>query len=77
VSRTPLLVARLRTLVLVGLAACIGLGPPVVRSQDQPPGEARPAGGRPMREAAGPDQPWRAFGRVTDQEGRPLAGVEV
>jgi hypothetical protein len=24
-----------------------------------------------------PDSPWRAFGRVTDAEGRPLAGVEV
>lgn len=45
----------------IGLAALFSLLPPTA--------EARPRDGKAP--------PWRAFGKVTDQDGRPFAGVEV
>lgn len=52
----------------VALAGLLGLMPPAVLAQ---------ADARAPRPAAAPRGLWKASGRVTDQDGRPLAGVEV
>ncbi len=65
------------TRVAVGLASLAGVGSAAGLAQDSPLADAR----RTEKKAAPqPEQPhgtWRAFGRVTDQNGRPLVGVEV
>lgn len=53
---------------LIGLAALLSLAPQAGRAQDADKAAKQPAAER---------GPWRAFGRVTDPAGRPMAGVEV
>jgi hypothetical protein len=55
-------------LAAVGLAALAILVPQVGRAQVDDKAANQPAA---------PRGPWRAFGRVMDQDGRPMAGVEV
>src|SRR5690349_1447248 len=55
-------IAKAVRTALLGLAL-IGAVAPIVRAQEAP-ADTQPAG-------------WRAFGRVTDHDGKPLAGVEV
>jgi hypothetical protein len=65
------------TLVSVGLVSLVVVGSLFSQPNGVPPVPAP----RTEKKAAPPsDQPrerWRAFGRVTDQAGQPLAGVEV
>ena len=64
-------------LAIVGLVSVVTMVSPFVHAQNGSPTVAR----RPENNAdQQPEQPrgqWRAFGRVTDQSSRPLAGVEV
>ena len=53
------------------------LGSSVSKSQDSPPVAARRIENKPASQPEQPRGRWRAFGRVTDLAGRPLAGVEV
>ncbi len=58
-------ISRSRWLAILGLAGCLVAAARSSEAQEAAPAEARP------------DRPWRAFGRVTDPDGRPLAGVEI
>src|SRR5262245_18451031 len=53
---------------LIGLAALLSLAPQAGRAQDAD---------KAAKPAAAARGPWRAFGRVTDTAGRPMAGVQV
>src|SRR5262245_14693107 len=55
----------------IALAMFVSCGSHIVRGQDK---AAEDKAGKQRAEARGP---WRAFGKVTDQDGKPLAGVEV
>ena len=58
--------------IVFGLTGLLVLAPQYSRTQE--PGAPAPADNpRPKS----PSGPWRAFGRVADQHGKPLAGVEV
>jgi hypothetical protein len=50
------------------MLVAVGLGSPAALAQDEAKGAPRTDRAR---------GPWRAFGRVTDQDGKPLAGVKV
>jgi hypothetical protein len=54
-----------RASIAVAMACFLGLAPSGLRAQDEAKQKDRSA------------PAWRAFGRVTDEEGRPMAGVEI
>jgi len=55
----------------------VSLGSLAGHAQDLSPADARRTEEKAAPQPEQPRGPWRAFGRVTDQNGRPLAGVEV
>jgi hypothetical protein len=60
--------------LVLGLVGLLGINSSLSRAADEPQAD------RTDKKAASPVQPvgpWRAFGRVTDEKKRPLAGVEV
>jgi hypothetical protein len=57
---------RLYRCAAIGLAAFASLALQVGRAQD-----------KAAKQAEAARRPWRAFGKVTDQDGKPMAGVEV
>ncbi len=61
-------------LIGFGFVLLASVGLPIARSEEPPAAGARQAE-KPAVDRA--RQPWRAFGRVTDGAGRPMAGVEV
>jgi len=63
--------------VALGLAGLVSLGSLAGHAQDLSPADARRTEEKAAPQPEQPRGPWRAFGRVTDQNGRPLAGVEV
>ena len=66
-----------RTWIAVGMVSLVALSSGGGRAQDSPPADAHQAQNKPTAKTERPGGRWRAFGRVTDHEGRPLAGVEV
>ena len=67
------------TLITVGLVNLVAAGSHFGQPQGVPPVPARHGLRRswPPPRSEQPRGKWRAFGRVTDRAGRPLAGVEV
>jgi hypothetical protein len=61
-------------LIGFGFVLLASVGLPIARPEEPPAVGARQAG-KPAVDRA--RQPWRAFGRVTDGDARPMAGVEV
>jgi hypothetical protein len=67
----PHALAAVMLVVLASLGAMDG------RASYLAPADAPQAEGKTTFQSTGPGGNWRAFGRVTDQDGRPFAGVEV
>ncbi len=66
-----------RIRIAVGLVSLVGLSCGGGWAQDSPPANAHQADKKTTPKNERPGERWRAFGRVTDHEGRPLVGVEV
>jgi len=64
-------------LLALGLAGLLGIGSLSGRPADSPPADPRQAENKAAHKSEAPSGPWRAFGLVTDQDSRPIAGVEV
>ncbi len=61
----------------LGLAGLLSIGSRIGRAGDAPPANPRQVENKTVHKAEAPSGPWRAFGRVTGKDGRPMAGVEV
>jgi hypothetical protein len=76
-NRSPIRRPPLRIIaalgLIVGAAMTMSTGP--AQEPKQPP--AKQAGEQQAKPSADPARPWRAFGRVTDKDGKPLASVTV
>jgi len=66
VHQSPIRRLPFRKFAAIGLVAVLSLAAQVGRAQD-----------KAAKQAEAPRGPWRAFGRVTDTAGRPMAGVQV
>src|SRR5690349_20805080 len=62
-------------LISFGFVLLASVGLPRARP-DEPPAAGAPQAEKPAVDRAR-QQPWRSFGRVTDGDGRPMAGIEV
>ncbi len=64
-------------LLALGMAGLLSIGSLIGRAEDALPADPRQAENKTVHGTKAPSGPWRAFGRVTEKDGRPMAGVEV
>ncbi len=76
-NHAPVRTLSFCALAALGLATSFSLGSPAGHPQDALPADAARAANQAATQSERPWGRWRAFGRVTDQDGRPIAAVDV